>query len=204
MNKKIIVIFASLFLFYQTDCFFINDEEVTFKKIITDSSVVSIHYNMINNKDGNIGGNKRLLGIHNMTVEVPGYEVVSLVENDVCLYPSLFTMLNILLSDDNVLVQRWACVKWLLPLSFGFKVENNSLTIFSSIWKYRFLAPLRAQKTIALVKKPNFNEVHPTQDITIVVTVNGRAVLATERTVVQIYSMLFIENSQHLLLANGR
>lgn len=189
--------FFPLFLLHQIDSFcrnneadyfYMNDEEVTFKTIVTGEYVTSIHYNMLNGKDGNIGGDKRLFGIHNMTVEVQGYEVVRLVEDDICLHPSLFTMLNVFLSDDNELVQRWSCVKWLLPLSFGFKVENDSLVVFSSIWQYRFLSPFRAQKTIALVKKANFDNVQPAQDLMITVTVNGRTSLVSQRTVVQIYS----------------
>ncbi|MFA5998757.1 MAG: hypothetical protein WC747_01930 [Candidatus Babeliales bacterium] len=195
MNKKTIFIFASLFIFYKTDCFYMNDEEITFKTIFTGSCATSIQYNILNNKDGSIGGDKRLFGIHNMTVEIPGYEVVHLIENDICLHPSLFTMASIFLSDDNVLVQRWACVKWILPLSFGFKVENNSLNVFSSIWKYRFLAPLRAQKIIELVKKENFDEAQSLQGLMIKVTVNGRSVVACQHTVVQIYSLS--SNSQN-------
>lgn len=195
MNKKTICIFALLFVAYKTDCFYMNDEEVTFETIFTGSCSTSTEYNILNNKDGKIGGDKRLFGIHNMTIEIPGYEVVNLIENDICLHPSLFTMASIFLPDDNELVQKWACVKWVLPLSFGFKVENNSLNVFSSIWKYRFLAPLRAQKTIELVKKENFDEAQSLQGLMIKVTVNGRSVVACQHTVVQIYSLS--SNSQN-------
>ncbi len=188
MNKKTIFIFALLFVFYQTNCSDVNDERITLKTMLTSNNVTSINYNTGKNMNGSYGGDKRLWGIHNMTIEVQGYESVSLIENDICLHPSLFTMSSILWPDDHMLVQRWACVKWFFPLSFGFKVENNSLTIFSSIWKYRLLSPFRAQKTINLTQKINFEQAQSSQDSIVTVTVNDHAAVVTEHTKVQIYS----------------
>lgn len=194
MYKKIIFFVLFAFSFYHTDCSYMNGQDITFKTILTGDCCTSVDYNILNDGAGNIGGAKRVYGIHNMSIEIPGYEVVHLVKDDVCLHPNLFTMLNVFLSDNNFLVQRWACVKWhlpapfnfrQLPLSFGFQVQNDTLTVYSSIWKYRFLAPFRAKKVISLTKTAAWNA---KQNATIKVSVNGRSVVVEAKTIVQIYS----------------
>ena len=125
-----------------------------------------------------------------MSIEMQGFEVIDLVKNDICIYPHLFTILNNILSNNNIFVQRWACVKWCLPLSFGFKVENNMLYIVSSIWKYRILSILRAKETIPLIKKNNFSIDNTSNEhLKITVSINGRSVEVEQKTIVQIYSI---------------
>lgn len=177
------------------DCSYMNDEGISFKTILTGDRCTSIDYNILSDAQGHIGGDRRILGIHDMSIEIPGYEVVHLVKDDVCLHPSLFTMLSLLFRDDNMFVQRWACVKWYMPLSFGFKVRKGELKIMSSIWKYRFLSWLRAEKWIELVKTSSFDEKKRDKDLTITVSVNGRTVVVEQKTVVQIYSMSAIQAS---------
>jgi hypothetical protein len=172
-----------------SSCSYMNDKEITFRTILTGDCCTSIDYNILNDGDGHIGGVKRMYGIHNMFLTIPGYETVHLIKDDVCLHPYLFTILNNLFARDNMFVQRWACVKWFLPLSFGFKVENGLLTINSSIWKYKFLSLFRANETIQLVKNAKFDASIDDKDLTISVTVNGRTAEVAQKTVLQIYSL---------------
>lgn len=191
LNKKIIwLLFITLF-FDRADGFFfnyMNDETVSFRTILTGDCATSIDYNIVNDKQGTIGGQIRLFGIHNMNLEIPGYETIHLIKNDVCLHPNLFTMLNVLFKDYNMLVQRWACVKWFMPLSFGFKVSHDVLTVSSSIYKYRALSWFRATKTIKLIKKIDVIDQVDDQNLTIKVSVNGRTAIVNQKTVLQIYS----------------
>ncbi len=166
-----------------------NDEKISFRTILTGNRATSIDYNVVNEQHGTIGGQIRLFGIHNMTLEIPGYERIDLIKDDVCLYPSLFTMLSFMFRDDNSLVQRWACVKWWLPLSFGFKVSKDALTVSSSIYKYRALSWCRAKKTIKLVKKIDVTQQADDQNLMVTVSVNGRSAIVDQKTVLQIYSM---------------
>ena len=141
---------------------------------------------MFNDGHGNIGGPKRFVGIHNMTLEIPDYQPVHLIKNDVCFYPGLFTILNNFLANDNMLVQQCACVKLSnLPLFFGFQIQNDVLTVYSSISKYRFLAPFRAQEIIQLRKTSTFDI---KRDLTVTVSINGRAVVVKPKTIVKAYS----------------
>ena len=189
--KKIFFIITLLFVKHSYAFLsYMNDEDISFKTIVTGDCCTSINYNIINNSDGNIGGKKRLYGIHNMSIEIQGFEVIDLVKNDICIYPHLFTILNNILSNNNIFVQRWECVKCCLPLSFGFKVENNMLYNVSSIWKYRILSILRAKETIPLIKKNNFSIDNTSNEhLKITVSINGRSVEVEQKTIVQIYSI---------------
>ena len=86
MYKKIIFFAFFTFSFTQINCFsYINGQGVSFKTILTGDCGTSVNYNILNDGKGEIGGVKRLYGIHNMSLEIPGYEVVHLVKDDVCL-----------------------------------------------------------------------------------------------------------------------
>lgn len=149
-----------------------------------------IDYNVVNDGKGSVGGDKRLYGIYNMSINIPGYQTVWLVKDDVCLHPHLFTILGNILSDDNMLVQRWACVKWFLPLSFGFQVRNNVLQIYSSIFKFKIVSLFRARETIYLTKEPNNTDKNVLdENLRITVSVNGRTAVVEQKTIVQIYSL---------------
>lgn len=193
INTKSLFLTISLLFFQNINTYFFtysNDESITFKTILTGDRCTSVDYNIVNNQDGTIGGNIRLCGIHNMSIDIAGYETIHLVKNDVCKYPSLFTILSYVLRDDNMLVQRWSCVKWLLPLSFGFKIENGTLRIFSAITKYKILSPLRAKEIIPLIKKSDQNDINTShENLKITVSINGRSATVEQKTIVQIYSI---------------
>ncbi len=191
MNKGSLSLFLSLLLCVgKMDSFYyMNSEPISFRSILTGSHCTSIDYNIVDAGDGSIGGYIRLLGVHDMVVSIPGYEPIVLIKEDVCEYPNLFTMLW-MFGKGNPIVQRYACVKWFLPLSFGFKAENETLTIYSSIWKYRLLAPFRAKQIIPLVRSNEYtSELNADKKALISVSVNGRSVEVNQRTVVQIYSL---------------
>lgn len=190
MNKKIVFFLFSFFVCSQTDCInYMNDQDVSFNTDLTGACVIPIYYNILNQGDGKIGGVKRLFGIHNMSVTVDGYETIDLIKDDVCMYPCLFTFLSNILSDHNMLVQRWACVKWGLPLSFGFKVENDTLVILSSIFKYRFLSLFRAQETVLLTKKIGAKE-SADKDLLCFVSINGRSAVVAQKNVLQVINAM--------------
>lgn len=193
--KKLVLFFALIGIYADVKSFsYMNGETISFRSILTGSCCTSIDYNIINAGDNSIGGFKRLFGIHDMSITIPGYEPVYLVREDVCLHPHLFTMLW-LFGKNNPIVQRSACVKWFLPLSFGFKVQDDTLTIQSSIWKYRLLAPFRATAKISLVKSLKFDirQKQVDKKLPITVSVNGRTVIVDQKTVVQIYSLSALE-----------
>lgn len=188
--KKLLLLFALVSAYADVkSCSYINGEPISFRAILTGSSCTSLDYNIINAGDNSIGGFKRLFGIHEMSITISGYEPIYLVQEDVCLYPHLFTMLWFLGKSSSI-AQRSACVKWVLPLSFGFKVQDNTLTIQSAIWKYRFLAPFRATAKISLVKSAQFDiqQKQLDKNLPITVSVNGRTVVVTQKTIVQIFS----------------
>lgn len=186
MHKKLVLFLLSSFMVFQLNCLnYMNDEDISFATFLTGSRVKSIYYNILNNGDGTIGGARRFFGIHNMSVTVDGYETIDLIKDDVCMYPYLFTILSNFLSDNNIIVQRWACVKWLLPLSFGFKVENNHLTILSTILRYRFLSLCRAKETILLTEKMDVQK-SADKDLLCTVNINGQSVVVSQATVLQV------------------
>jgi len=190
VNNKIVFFLLSLFVCFQTDCFnYMNDQDVSLRTVLTGDYVMSIYYNILNQGDGTLGGVRRWFGIHNMSVTVDGYEAIDLIKDDVCMYPRLFTLLSNILSDENVLVQRWSCVKWALPLSFGFKVENDKLIIVSSIWKYRFLSLFRAKETILLTKKIETKQLAD-KDLLCTVSINGRSAIVAQKTVLQVINSM--------------
>lgn len=190
-NKKKLFL---LFVFFNScvdlkSYYYMNSEPISFRSILTGNNCTSVDYNILNAGDGSIGGFKRLFGVHEMSITIPGYEPVYLVQEDVCFYPNLFTMLWFL-GKNNPIVQRSGTVKWFLPLSFGFKVEDDNLIILSSIWKYRLLAPFRATAKISLVRSAGFDisQKQLDKDLSVIVSVNGRTVTVCQKTVVQIYS----------------
>ncbi len=186
MHKKLILFLLSSFMVFQLNCLnYMNDEDISLVTFLTGSRVKSIYYNILNNGDGTVGGFRRLFGIHNMSVTVDGYETIDLVKDDVCKYPYLFTILSNVLSNDNMIVQRWSCVKWLLPLSFSFKVENNHLTILATIFRYRFLSLCRAKETILLTEKMDVQK-SKDKDLFCTVNINGQLVVVSQTTVLQI------------------
>jgi len=185
--KKYIVFLALISNFIHSS--YMNDQAISFRTILTGDCATSIDYNILNKGDGSIGGQIRLYGIHNMSVTVEGYEKIDLIKDDVCLYPYLFTILGSVLWNDNMFVQRWACVKWWMPLTFGFKINNNRLTILSSITKYKLLSPLRAKEVFDLIPTSTFDSCINDEDRNITVFVNGRSAVVQPRTSVAIYSL---------------
>ncbi len=214
MHKKLVVFLLSCFMVSRLQCYkYMNDQEVSFKEILAGLFVASIDYNIFNNGDGTIGGARRLYGIHNMSVTIDGYESIVLVKDDVCLYPHLFTILSKIIPenypqlfkilgnvfpDTDALVQRWACVKWILPLSFSFKIENDRLIILSSISKYKFLTLFRAKETIALVKSSDSNVLED-ENLFITVKINGRSATVSQKTVLQLYSLSSLQHQLQIL-----
>ena len=58
--KKIFFIITLLFVKHSYAFLsYMNDEDISFKTIVTGDCCTSINYNIINNSDGNIGGKKR-------------------------------------------------------------------------------------------------------------------------------------------------
>lgn len=189
MKKFLFLVISLLSVSYEINCFkYINNRTVTPSTILTGDAATSVDYNILNAGNGDFSKHKRFFGIHNMCLEISGYEPVYLIKDDVCLYPRLFTLLSHFLSDDNMFVQRWACVKWVYPLSFGFSISHDKLTITSAIYKYKIVAPLCATKTIDLIKKSDSDVVCADSDLTVKVTVNGRTVQVAQKTALQIYS----------------
>ena len=188
MNK--LIYFLLIFFSIEIKTFFnyMNDTPISFKSELTGDAAAYLDYNILNNGDGGIGGDIRVCGIHNMSVTVQGYETIDLIKNDVCLYPNLFTILGSILWNSNVLVQRWACVKWFLPLYFGFKLQENELIIFSSLSQSRIFSPLRAKKVISLVQAYDFNPYISDQDRDIKIYVNGRMVVIKPKAYLCMYS----------------
>ena len=189
--KKLLLLALIGTCFEMKSLYYMNEEPISFRSIFTGKNCTSIDYNITNDGNGSVGGYKRLFGVHDMFISIPGYEPVYLIQEDVCFYPHLFTMLWFL-GKNNPLVQRFACVKWWLPLSFSFKVQNDTLTIQSSIWKYRYLAPFRATAKISLIKVLLSSETQNKsldKNLPITVSVNGRTALVDQKTILQIYSL---------------
>lgn len=167
---------------------YMNDQLQTFRSYLTGDCAAYLDYNICNNGDGAIGGKIRLYGIHNMSVTVQGYKTIDLVKDDVCFYPNLFTILGSILWDSNMFVQRWACVKWFMPLFFGFKLDQKKLTVFSSLSDYRILSVCRASRVINLIPDETFDPSIADEDRNIVIYVNGRATIIKPKTYISVYS----------------
>ncbi|MBP9765090.1 hypothetical protein KBD08_02020 [Candidatus Babeliales bacterium] len=188
MKLKFLLTLSVLSIAANTHGSYMNDRKITWKTILTGDAATSIDYNIVNNGDGQFGGDIRVYGIHNMWIQVSGYERIDLMENDVCLEPHLFTTLGYFLPTDNIFTQRWACVKWSLPLSFGFNVENDTLHISSTIFKYRFLCLFKSNAHIPLVPEKDDANISD-QPTTITVSINGRTAVIEPKTILQIYSL---------------
>lgn len=167
---------------------YMNGKDVSLRTIMTEACYVNLDYNILNSGDGHLSEHKRYFGMHNFSVQIDGYETVHLIKDDVCQYPELFTMLGSVLPQNFFLTQRWACVKWLLPLSFGFKIRNNQLIVYSSIFSYSFLAPFLTTEKIDLVKTNSKSQCIDSRDAKFVVSVNGRTVVVGEEEVVQVHN----------------
>jgi len=194
MNKKLITTLFLLVGFCHLDALYkgpyhfiayMNDRPVTLKSLLLGSAATSLNHNILDNGKGQVGGEVRVYGIHDMWVQPSGYERVYLVKDDVCLYPNLFTVLGAVLPKNNMLTQRWACVKWCWPLSFDFNVVNDTLQISSTVFKYRFLTLYKAYNEIQLVSQEPRNA---NDEMTIMVSVNDRAVAVAPNKMVQAYS----------------
>ncbi|MBI2353213.1 hypothetical protein HYV11_03175 [Candidatus Dependentiae bacterium] len=188
MKKYIFLLLISVG--YKIESFtYINGKDISLRTIVTGACYMPIDYNILNSGDGHLSEYKRYFGIHNMSITIPGYEKIDLIKDDVCFYPSLFTLLASVLPKNSFITQRWACVKYFLPLSFGFKVKNNELIVSSSIFRYAILAPFLTKENIPLVLSKNDEKIlDGGNKITFTVSVNGRTVVVSEEEVVQIFS----------------
>jgi hypothetical protein len=170
---------------------YMNDQSITIKSILTGDFCTSIDYNILNNGVGNcnLGGDIRTYGIHNVWVQVEGFERVDIVKNDVCFYPHLFTILGYFLPKNSMFTQRWATVKWFWPLTFSLKVNQGKLDISSTITKYRALSLFRSCESIELKPIKDQQVQKPESECMITFSINGRAVVVEPKTMVQIYSL---------------
>lgn len=185
MNKSFI--FIAVFFVSKIESFsYMNGQDISVRSVLTDSCYASINYNILDSGDGHFSEHKRYFGIHNMTVAIPGYEVVYLIKDDVCLYPRLFTLLAKVLPKDFCVTQRWACIQSPLPLSLGFKIKDDVLIISASTYMYTILAPFLTTESISLVKSKDWKEGQDVRDATFTVTVNGLSVVVGAERVVQI------------------
>lgn len=163
---------------------YIDGQVVTLYKVLTGSHVVKVsidqfeHGSVFNNE---VNNKKRDYGIHNMQVIVKGYEPIDLIKDDVCYYPRLFTLIAHMVSAENPVVQRWACVKYFHPLSFFFKVESGSLRVFSAVYRWKLLAPCLTEEIIPLKR---IGEVFLNQGVLTSAIVNGKKVELTDEIMV--------------------
>ena len=167
---------------------YMNGKDISLRTIITGACYANLDYNILNSGDGHLSEHKRYFGMHNFSVQIDGYETVHLIKDDVCQYPALFTLLGNILPQSFFVTQRWACVKWFLPLSFGFKIKNNQLIVYSSISRYSLLAPFLTTEKINLVKTNSKNQCVDSRDTKFVISLNGRTVVVGEEEVLKIYS----------------
>ncbi len=159
---------------------YINKKDISLRSFVNDCCVLPLSYSMLDAGDEHhsIGSKKRFFGIHNMQVRVPGYQPIDLVKDDVCEYPHLFTILGVVTPNclkTNFITQRWACVKYFLPLYFGFEVQGDTLRVTSALSQYRVFAPCMASQEFSLIETFDYNDSDSKRLIE--VRVNGRGVL---------------------------
>ncbi|MBI2353212.1 hypothetical protein HYV11_03170 [Candidatus Dependentiae bacterium] len=198
--KKYIFLLLILVAYKAESFTYINGENVTLKRFISGSRLMKMQYNPLHAGDDQIGSDKRNFGIHNMSIEIPGYETVSLIDNGYCREPKLFTLFAQLFSKDNGFVQRNACVKY-LPLSFGFKVDNDTLVVSTAVSKYSILAPFLTKSWISLQKKPNCCQELENKNIELLVKINGRAAAVSCKDILTVKNAAF-DKARLLLLLN--
>lgn len=185
IGKRAIILMIALILMELNCLDYISDAPITPTSVLTGNNVQFLNYNHFNNGNGKLG-TKRFFGFHNITVNIPGYEPVSLFKDDETEYPENFTLLNKFLSKDNKLTQRWAAIKWILPLSMAFKVENNQLIVKSSIYPWKIATRYLQSTKIPLT--PNGEKINHD---TINLTVNGRTVVVNPQQVTRLNNSLF-------------
>ena len=159
---------------------YINNKDIALRDSYLDCDCVVLQYNSLDSGDEyhSAGSKKRFLGMHNMQVRVPGYEPVYLIQDGVCEYPHLYTIIGAITPSSlkyNLITQRWACVKYFMPLYFGFEVKKEQLIVTSALSKYRFFAPCMAKQAIDLVKTEGYSDQDSSNNIE--VHLNGRGVL---------------------------
>ncbi len=177
---------------------YINGQPISIVSLTADSCCEEIHYNILSSGNGLYSDQKRFFGIHTMSIDIPGYERVWLIKDDICLYPKLFTLVAQILPKNFFVTQRFACIQsslpvlsglqsllpilpLLLPLTLGFKLNDDVLTIFSSTFRYAMLAPFWTKEEISLVRK---NDGKWSSTPTLTVSVNGTTVVVgVEKTV---------------------
>lgn len=187
MKKLIILFFVFVCISLRVEPIsYTNGEYISLGTIITDSSYAQIDYNILNVGDGCLSEYKRYFGIHNMTIDIPGYERVWLVKDDICRYPKLFTLVAKILPENFFVTQRWACIQSFLPLTLAFKIKDGVLVITASTFKYSVLAPFLTTETIPLKKSKDWTEEPCMHHAKFMVSVNGTTVVVGEERVVQL------------------
>lgn len=191
MKKQILMVLLLCSSVLKIESFtYINGQPISIVSLTADSCCEEIHYNILNSGNGVYSDQKRYFGIHNMSIDMPGYERVWLIKDDICLYPKLFTLVAQILPKNFFVTQRFACIQsslpvlpLLLPLTLGFKLNDDVLTIFSSTFRYAMLAPFWTKEEISLVRK---NDGKWSSTPTLAVSVNGTTVVVGVEKAVQL------------------
>jgi len=182
--KKLYIIFlASCINSYAIE--YINGKVVTPYALLTGRYVVKLdvdHSSYGSHDEQDVALAKKTYGIHNMQIVVKGYEPVDLIKKDFCYYPKLFTLMAHMLPLENQVLQRWARIKYFHPLSFSFKVEQDTLKVSSALYRWKSVAPFLTEEIISL--SPAGDISMSSQNRPVKVIVNGKSVELLDEVVV--------------------